>query len=87
MDGSVTISLKDYDELRNQETFVKDTKQALLKSAKELEVFLSFLCTRESITEYIDEFNNHAKTCKIRLIDGRAKIELLNAKQDESNQD
>jgi hypothetical protein len=87
MDGTVTISLKDYDELRNQETFVKDTKQALLKSAKELEVFLSFLCTRESITEYIDEFNTHAKTCKIRLIDGRAKIELLNAKQDESDQD
>lgn len=87
MDGTVTISLKDYDELRNQELFVKDTKQALVKSAKELEVFLSFLCTRENISEYIEEFNNHAKTCRIRLIDGRAKIELLNLNSNETDQD
>lgn len=86
MDGTVTISLKDYDELRNQELFVKDTKQALVKSAKELEVFLSFLCTRENISEYIEEFNNHAKTCRIRLIDGRAKIELINL-SNETDQD
>jgi hypothetical protein len=48
-------------------------------------VFLSFVSTRPGMTEHIDEFNTHSKTCKIRMVDERAKIELLKLTQDEED--
>jgi len=82
MTGSVTISLQDYEELKSGNTSTIELKKQVIKAAKEIEVFLSFLCTRESIGDYITEFNSYSKTCKIHLIDGKAKIEL-NTLEDE----
>jgi hypothetical protein len=74
MTGTVTISLKDFDELRTKSDVVDNRKARIDRAAKELEVFLSFMCTREHIQEYLDEFNRQSKTCRILLEDGRAKI-------------
>ena len=74
MNGSVTISLKDFDEMRNQSAIVEDRKSRMQRAAKELEVFLSFMCTREHIQEDLDEFNRQSQTCRITIEDGRAKI-------------
>ena len=74
MNGSVTISLKDFDKLRNESSVVEDRKSRIHRAAKELEVFLSFMCTREHIQGYLDEFNRQSQTCRIALEDGRAKI-------------
>ena len=81
MEGSVTLSLKSFDELRNakEETDRKD--EMLRRAAKELEVFLSFLVTRENIQEYMDEFNRQSSTCRINLDDGRAKIVFRNEQE------
>ena len=78
INGSVTISLQDYESLKLSSESGGKTKEGILKAAKELEVFLSFLCSRENIDEHINEFNTYSKTCKIRIIEGRAKIEITN---------
>lgn len=76
MNGTVTISLEDYKKLENAQGNATDLKERTLQAAKELEVFLSFLGTRESITPYIEEFNKHSKRSKIIITDGRAKIKV-----------
>jgi hypothetical protein len=76
MDGSVTISLKDFDELRSSSKESQEFKEKLSRAAKEIEVFLSFLCTRENIQIYVDEFNNQATRSKIEIVDGRAKVRI-----------
>ena len=74
MKGTVTISIEDFDSLRKAEEDALQRNEGLNRAAKELEVFLSFMCTREHIQEYLDEFNRQSKTCRITLEDGRAKI-------------
>ncbi len=74
MNGTVTISLQDFDELRESQSKADDRLAGLSRAAKELEVFLSFLCTRESIDEYVEEFNRQSRTSRINIEDGRAKI-------------
>lgn len=76
MDGTVTIPLKDFDELRNSTKESQELKQKLSRAAKEIEVFLSFLCTRENIQIYVDEFNNQSSQATIKIIDGRAKVQI-----------
>lgn len=76
MNGTVTISLEDYKKLENAQGNATNLEERLLQAAKELEVFLSFLCTREDITPYIEEFNKHSKRSKIVLKEGRAKIKV-----------
>lgn len=76
MDGTVTIPLKDFDELRNSTRESEELKQKLSRAAKEIEVFLSFLCTRENIQIYVDEFNNQSSRATIKIIDGRAKVQI-----------
>ena len=76
MDGTVTIPLKDFDELRNSTKESQELKQKLSRAAKEIEVFLSFLCTRENIQIYVDEFNNQSSRSTIKIIDGRAKVQI-----------
>jgi hypothetical protein len=83
MTGSVTISLQDYEELKSGNTSSIELKKQVIKAAKEIEVFLSFLCTRDSIMDYVTEFNSYSKSCKIHLIDGKAKIELNNLEDEE----
>tara|TARA_R110002012_G_scaffold41035_1_gene112687 strand:+ start:874 stop:1116 length:243 start_codon:yes stop_codon:yes gene_type:complete len=74
MTGNVTISIKDFDKLRGQSSKAEDRSERVTRAAKELEVFLSFMCTREHIQEYLDEFNRQSQASKIILEDGRAKI-------------
>ena len=76
MEGTVTISLKNYKKLENAQGNATTMNERTLQAAKELEVFLSFLCTRESITPYIEEFNKQSRSSKIILTDGRVKIKF-----------
>tara|TARA_R100000951_G_C2632473_1_gene178167 strand:- start:1271 stop:1513 length:243 start_codon:yes stop_codon:yes gene_type:complete len=76
MEGTVTISLKNYKKLENAQGNATTMNERTLQAAKELEVFLSFLCTRENITPYIEEFNKQAGSSKIILTDGRVKIKF-----------
>lgn len=78
MTGTVTMTIDDYELLKLNAESGKIERSGILRAAKELEVFLTFLITRENIDEHLDEFNSYSKTCKVRIIDGRAKIELLN---------
>ena len=48
----------------------------LHRAARELEVFLSFLVTREHIQEYVEEFNKQSSGSRINVEEGRAKIVL-----------
>lgn len=76
MDGTVTIPLKDFDELRNSTEETQQLRQKLSRAAKEIEVFLSFLCTRENIQVYVDEFNNQSSRATILIVDGKAKVQI-----------
>ena len=80
MDGTVTISLKNFKELEASNQSAEDKSKGIHQAAKELEVFLSFLLSRESIGEYLDEFNRQSTTCIINIVDGRAKIIFKNEK-------
>lgn len=74
MKGTVTISIEDFDSLRKAEEDALQRNEGLNRAAKELEVFLSFMCTREHIQEYVDEFNRQSQKASIQIDDGRAKI-------------
>ena len=74
MKGTVTISIEDFDSLRKAEEDALQRNEGLNRAAKELEVFLSFMCTREHIQEYVDEFNRQSRKASIQIDEGRAKI-------------
>jgi hypothetical protein len=76
MNGTVTISLQDFEELKNSSSKAAELSNSLKLAAKELEVFLSYLITRENIDEHLEEFNAQSTTSKILLIDGKAKIKF-----------
>lgn len=82
MTGSVTISIQDFDNLREAQSKADTQSSGLSRAAKELEVFLSFLCTRESIQIYVDEFNKQSRTSRINLAEGRAKIVFKDGAED-----
>ena len=79
MTGTVTISIKAFDSLRNAASSASDERTNITRAAKELEVFLSFLCTRESFSAYVEEFNRQSNTSRINIQDGRAKIVFKDA--------
>lgn len=74
--GTVSISLDDYHTLLESAEKSLELKGNLDTAIKELQVFLSFLCTRENIERYVEEFNKQSKTSKININNGIAKIEL-----------
>jgi hypothetical protein len=82
MNATVTLPLVEFDKLRKSheaaEELIKSTKRAAL----EIEVFLSFLITREDITEHIEEFNRQSTKSQIVISNGRAKIKLNEADND-----
>ena len=86
MIGTVTISLADFESLRKQASSGSKATEDIVKAAKELEVFLSFLITRENIDEHVEEFNNYSKRCKIKIVEGRAKIQITNEEPTESTE-
>ena len=76
MNGSVTISLDDFTSLLESS---KESSAVLDKTklaTKELQVFLTFLCTREDISKYVDEFNKQSKTSEIVLSNSMAQIKF-----------
>ena len=73
--GSVTISIEDYHALIDASSKSLELKENLQLAMKELQVFLSFLCTREDVEKYVEEFNRQSKTAKINVNGGIAKIE------------
>lgn len=74
--GSVSISLEDYHTFIEQAIRFKDKEEMLTQATKEMQVFLSFLCTRENIEKYVEEFNKQSKTSRIVIEGSYAKIEL-----------
>lgn len=74
MEGTVTIPLSTFDELRNARELADEKNSNLHRAAREIEVFLSFLCTREHIQEYVEEFNRQSSQSRINIEDGRVKI-------------
>ena len=74
--GTVNISLEDYNKLVDSNADSLELKGNLDTAIKELQVFLSFLCTRENLENYVEEFNRQSKTSKININGGIAKIEL-----------
>lgn len=76
--GTVNISLDDYHKLVDSTQESLKLKGNLEMAIKELQVFLSFLCTREEIENYVKEFNRQSKTSVININNGIAKIELKN---------
>lgn len=74
---TVTLSLKEFDELREAESKAQQLSESTKRAALEIEVFLSFLITRENITEYVEEFNRQSTTSQIHIVNGKAKIQLL----------
>ena len=76
VNGSVTISIEDFQALLDAKVNAGETEGKLKIAIKELQVFLSFLCTREDISKYIEEFNRQSQTSTITINDGKAIIKL-----------
>tara|TARA_R110002012_G_scaffold291453_1_gene485855 strand:- start:3319 stop:3579 length:261 start_codon:yes stop_codon:yes gene_type:complete len=76
LNGTVTISLKDYTKLTEAYPKVEKSRISLYEAAKEIEVFLSFLCTRETIDDYVGEFNRQSQHSQIIIVDDKAKIKF-----------
>jgi hypothetical protein len=80
MKGTVTISLSDYEKLRDAFENAQKLEDSTKRAAKELQVFLSFLCSRGSIEEYVNEFNRQSKLSEISIADGIARIKFKDDK-------
>ena len=76
MPGTVTIDLKDYLDLVEHTQKTNELRDSTARAAKEMSVFLSFLCTRDDVATYIEEFNKQSTTATIVMSDGRATIEF-----------
>ena len=74
--GTVNISLDDYHKLVDAKVNAEEIKDSTKLAAKELQVFLSYLCGREDISKYIEEFNRQSKTSTIVIQNGRAQIKF-----------
>tara|TARA_R110002051_G_scaffold290891_1_gene354652 strand:- start:375 stop:623 length:249 start_codon:yes stop_codon:yes gene_type:complete len=81
MKGTVTISLSDYEKLRDASENAQKLENSTKRAAKELQVFLSFICSRGSIEEYVSEFNRQSKLSEISITaDGIARIKFKDDK-------
>jgi hypothetical protein len=80
MVGTVTISLEDYHKLVESKTKFDNLKDNTAYTMKELQVFLSFVCSRKDITSHIAEFNRQSKKSKIVITDGKAIIHKKDGK-------
>ena len=76
--GTVSISIEDYHALLDSSSKALELKENLHLTIKELQVFLSYLCTRENIENHVEEFNKQSKTSIININGGIVKIERKN---------
>ena len=79
--GSVTISIEDFQEFCKSAERSQEIKDNFRLAVKELQVFLSFLATRENIEKYIKEFNRQSQTSQIVFEGTQAKIEIKDDKE------
>jgi hypothetical protein len=77
MNGTVTISLENYEKLKESMGKTEKMQVDMLATMKELQIFLSFICSRSNIELYVEEYNKQAKSSKIKLVKGRVTIEKL----------
>ena len=80
--GTVTISLQDYTKLQEEYKKALEIERKFIEVSHELEVFLSWLCTRYEVDEHINKYNMQSTSARIIIDDGKAKIEIRNKKKD-----
>lgn len=76
INGTVTISIKDFEELKSKFKQSSDVEKKFREVAYELEVFLSWLCTRYKVEEHVNKYNMQSTKAKIIITDNKAKIEI-----------
>jgi hypothetical protein len=76
VNGTVTISIKDFTELTKKSEEAEMRIIGTRRASKELEVFLSFLCISKNMDSSIEEFNRQSTTSEIIMTEGRAKIKF-----------
>lgn len=74
--GSVTISTEDYHALIDSNINAKELQESVKLAVKELQVFLSYMCDKTDISNYIEEFNRQSKKSTIIRKNGRAQIKF-----------
>lgn len=74
--GTVTITIEDYHAFIDQAIDVKEKEGKLTLAAKELQVFLSFICDQVDMTKHIESFNKQSTRSSIEFINGRAQIKF-----------
>ena len=79
--GSVTISIEDFQEFLKAAETTQEVRGKFRVAIKELQVFLSFLATRENIEKHVKEFNRQSQTSQIVFEGTQAKIEIKNDKE------
>lgn len=78
--GTVTISLEDYQEMRDQYEKAALLSDKTKRAAKEMAVFLSFMVSRSDIEPYVEEFNKQSTTASIEIEGNRARIKFKDDK-------
>lgn len=76
VEGTVTITIKDFQALIDVKIDADNRISNVKKAAKELQVFLSYLCTRVDIEPFVAEFNKQSRTSEIVIENGFAKIKF-----------
>ena len=76
--GTVTISIEDFQGFVDAKVISDERISKTALATKELQVFLSFLCTRTELEKYVDEFNRQSKMSRIIFEGTIAKIEFKN---------
>ena len=79
--GTVTITLEDYHSFIDASLVLKEKTENLTLAAKELQVFLSFLCNQIDIEQHIESFNKQSSTSSIEFTNGRAQIKFKDDKK------
>ena len=77
MKGTATISIEDLDKLRSAAEEKDKIKSNTLYFMKEVQIFLSFLCTRSNLELYVEEYNKQARSSRIKLVEGKVTIERI----------
>ena len=82
VDGSVTISIKDFQNFLKSAEKNVEIRDNFRLAIKEMQVFISFLASRAELEKYVGEFNRQSKTSTIVFEGTIAKIEMKNDKED-----
>jgi hypothetical protein len=76
MKGTVSITIEDFQALLDVKERADNVVERTKRAAKELQVFLSYICLRDDVKAYIDEFNRQSTTAEIIIENGRALIKF-----------